>query len=122
MLYKDYRKDGPERQQIMTIGTDEFIRRFLLHVLPAGFHRIRHYGFLAKGPQAPALDQLRSLITAQAAEPAASPPEPEAPAAEPPPAEPRACPCCGGALRLVEVFSRGQPPRSLTRQLWMDSS
>ncbi len=124
--WKDYRTadaaTGAVKIKTMALSPNEFIRRFLLHVLPAGFHRIRHYGFLAKGPQAPALDQLRSLITAQAAEPAASPPEPEAPAAEPPPAEPRACPCCGGALRLVEVFSRGQPPRSLTRQLWMDSS
>lgn len=122
--WKDYRTadaaTGAVKIKTMALSPNEFIRRFLLHVLPAGFHRIRHYGFLAKGPQAPALDQLRSLITAQAAEPAASPPEPEAPAAEPPPAEPRACPCCGGALRLVEVFSRGQPPRSL--RLWMDSS
>lgn len=124
--WKDYRTadaaTGAVKIKTMALSPNEFIRRFLLHVLPAGFHRIRHYGFLAKGPQAPALDQLRSLITAQADEPAASPPEPEAPAAEPPPAEPRACPCCGGVLRLVEVFSRGQPPRSLTRQLWMDSS
>ena len=122
--WKDYRTadaaTGAVKIKTMALSPNEFIRRFLLHVLPAGFHRIRHYGFLAKGAQAPALDQLRSLITAQAAEPAASPPEPEAPAAEPPPAEPRACPCCGGALRLVEVFSRGQPPRSL--RLWMDSS
>lgn len=124
--WKDYRTadaaTGAVKIKTMALSPNEFIRRFLLHVLPAGFHRIRHYGFLAKGPQAPALDQLRSLITAQAGEPAASPPEPEAPAAEPPPAASRACPCCGGALRLVEVFSRGQPPRSLTRQLWMDSS
>ena len=124
--WKDYRTadaaTGAVKIKTMALSPNEFIRRFLLHVLPAGFHRIRHYGFLAKGVQAPALDQLRSLITAQADEPAASPPEPEAPAAEPPPAEPRACPCCGGVLRLVEVFSRGQPPRSLTRQLWMDSS
>mgnify|MGYP005752846707 FL=1 len=122
--WKDYRTadaaTGAVKIKTMALSPNEFIRRFLLHVLPAGFHRIRHYGFLAKGVQAPALDQLRSLITAQADEPAASPPEPEAPAAEPPPAEPRACPCCGGALRLVEVFSRGQPPRSL--RLWMDSS
>ena len=45
--YKDYRRDGPERQRVMTLATDEFIRRFLLHVLPRGFHRIRHYGLLA---------------------------------------------------------------------------
>ena len=45
--YKDYRRDGAERQQAMTLAADEFIRRFLLHVLPRGFHRIRHYGLLA---------------------------------------------------------------------------
>jgi putative transposase len=45
--YKDYRCDGPDRQRTMTLSPDEFIRRFLLHVLPKGFHRIRHYGLLA---------------------------------------------------------------------------
>jgi Putative transposase len=45
--YKDYRRDSADRQQVMTLGVDEFIRRFLLHVLPRGFHRIRHYGLLA---------------------------------------------------------------------------
>jgi len=47
--YKDYRREGSERYQVMTLATDEFIRRFLLHVLPRGFHRIRHYGLLASG-------------------------------------------------------------------------
>ncbi len=45
--YKDYRRDGAERYRVMTLATDAFIRRFLLHVLPKGFHRIRHYGLLA---------------------------------------------------------------------------
>jgi hypothetical protein len=45
--YKDYRRDGADRQRVMTLGTDEFIRRFLLHLLPRGFHRIRHYGLLS---------------------------------------------------------------------------
>ena len=52
--YKDYRRDGPERQRVMTLGADEFIRRFLLHVLPRGFHRIRHYGLLAASSAMPA--------------------------------------------------------------------
>ena len=51
--YKDYRRDGADRQQIMTLGTDEFIRRFLLHVLPRGFHRIRHYGLLSASARKP---------------------------------------------------------------------
>src|ERR1019366_3324608 len=46
--WKDYRTTGRHRQKIMTLATDEFIRRFLIHVLPRGFHRIRHYGLLAK--------------------------------------------------------------------------
>jgi hypothetical protein len=45
--YKDYRRNGPARYCTMTLSPDEFIRRFLLHVLPKGFHRIRHYGLLA---------------------------------------------------------------------------
>ena len=47
LRFKDYRHNGPERQSVMTLATDEFIRRFLTHVLPRGFHRIRHYGLLA---------------------------------------------------------------------------
>ncbi len=47
--WKDYRADGRERQKVMTLATGEFIRRFLIHVLPHGFHRIRHYGLFASG-------------------------------------------------------------------------
>jgi hypothetical protein len=50
--YKDYRIQGPERYKLMTLATDEFIRRFLIHVLPTGFHRIRHYGLFASGVRA----------------------------------------------------------------------
>lgn len=57
--YKDYRRDGPDRQQTMTISADEFIRRFLLHVLPKGFHRIRHYGLLAGAARKVHLDHAR---------------------------------------------------------------
>ena len=98
----------------MALTPDEFIRRFLLHVLPTGFHRIRHYGLLAKGTSAPNLGRLRALIASQAGEPA--PPEPE-------PTEPeaRTCAGCGGRMRIVEVFRRGCAPRTVGR-LWMDSS
>ena len=106
----------------MSLSPAEFLRRFLLHVLPTGFHRIRHYGLLAKGPRAPDLDSLRVLIAAQAGAPA--PPldrEGEAPAPEPK-ALP-ACPCCGGRMRIVEIFRRGHAPRTLgAARLWMDSS
>ena len=60
--YKDYRRDDPERQQVMTFATDEFIRRFLLHVLPRGFHRIRHYGLLAGSARRASLAQARRLL------------------------------------------------------------
>jgi hypothetical protein len=119
--WKDYRTADPATGAVkiktMALSPDEFIRRFLLHVLPTGFHRIRHYGLLAKGPRAPDLGMLRTLIAAQAGDTAAAPvPEP----AEP---EPQTCPGCGGRLRIVEIFRRGCTPRTtVTRRLWMDSS
>src|SRR5208337_4191043 len=69
--YKDYRIQGPERYKLMTLATDEFIRRFLMHVLPKGFHRIRHYGFLANGSRADNLVKARAALNAL--QPAASP-------------------------------------------------
>ena len=59
--YKDYRRNDAERQQVMTLTADEFIRRFLLHVLPKGFHRIRHYGLLASGTRKAHLERARHL-------------------------------------------------------------
>jgi len=100
--YKDYRRDGADRQRVMTLATDEFIRRFLLHVLPRGFHRIRHYGLLAGGSRKTSLALARELLNV------APPPEddtPEEPADVRPP-----CPCCGGRMIVIEVFERcGQP-------------
>ena len=119
--WKDYRTADPATGAVkirtMALGPDEFLRRFLLHVLPSGFHRIRHYGLLAKGPRAPDLGRLRALIAAPAKEPVATPEPPPEPA-EP---EPQTCPGCGGRLRIVEVFRRGYAPRTVGR-LWMDSS
>ena len=60
--YKDYRIEGPARYKTMTLATDEFIRRFLIHVLPKGFHRIRHYGLLANGNRAANIAQARELL------------------------------------------------------------
>ncbi len=57
--YKDYRAEGPERYKTMTLKPHEFIRRFLMHVLPKGFHRIRHYGLLANGGRADNIAQRR---------------------------------------------------------------
>jgi hypothetical protein len=110
--WKDYRTADPATGAVkirtMALGPDEFLRRLLLHVLPSGFHRIRHYGLLAKGPRAPDLGRLRALIAAQAKEPVATPEPPPEPA-EP---EPQTCPGCGGRLRIVEVFRRGYAPRT----------
>ncbi len=92
----------------MHLETGEFIRRFLLHVLPDGFHRIRHYGFLARGVRKACVAKIRALIAAVPALPADPPPE-EAP---PPFALREPCPCCGGLMRIIEIFRRGQVPRS----------
>jgi Putative transposase/Transposase zinc-binding domain len=102
---KDYRIDGPGRYKTMTLHPHEFIRRFLIHVLPTGFHRIRHYGLLASGVKADNLALARKLL--DVAPPA---PEPEHAASDPAtPATP--CPCCGAAMHIIEVFKAGQRPR-----------
>ena len=61
--WKDYRQDG--KTKVMTLDADEFIRRFLLHTLPDGFHRIRHYGFLANGARGDSLALCRRLLDAR---------------------------------------------------------
>jgi hypothetical protein len=102
---KDYRINGPGRYKTMTLDAHEFIRRFLIHVLPSGFHRIRHYGLLASGVKAGNLALARKLLAI--APPA---PEPEDNAGEPPTAL-KPCPCCGSAMRIIEVFEAGEPAR-----------
>jgi hypothetical protein len=102
--YKDYRRDGVDRQQVMTLATDEFIRRFLLHVLPRGFHRIRHYGLLAGGSRKASITLARELL-------AAAPPATNDPSAEPDDFRPP-CPCCGGRMIVIEVFACRQQPRA----------
>ena len=108
--YKDYRLDGDARFKTMTLATAEFIRRFLSHVLPKGFHRIRHYGLLANGQRADNVANARKLLAVPAPVEAA---EPE-PNSSDDPAErvhPRACPCCGSTMLIIEVFARGEMPR-----------
>ena len=105
----------------MTLAAHEFIRRFLLHVLPSGFHRIRHYGFLAGPERAATIERLRDLI---AASDATARPRPETDASGattgPEPATTqdmaRICPCCGGRMRIIETFARGARPRSFTAE------
>ncbi len=102
--YKDYRRDGADRQRIMTLATDEFIRRFLLHVLPRGFHRIRHYGLLAGSSRKASIAHARELLSVPAITEGANP---EEPADQRPP-----CPCCGGHMIVIEAFERWQQPRA----------
>ena len=92
----------------MTLSTHEFIRRFLMHVLPGGFHRIRHYGLLASGTRA-AIARARQLL----AVPVRSEQQDtsEAPAADEPRMLPRPCPCCGGRMLIIETFARGSEPK-----------
>jgi hypothetical protein len=101
--YKDYRRDGADRQQVMTLAADEFIRRFLLHVLPRGFHRIRHYGLLAGTARKASLALARDLL-------AVAPPDDDTPEE---PLDPRPpCPCCGGRMVIIEAFARWSQPRA----------
>jgi hypothetical protein len=107
--WKDYRIDGSGRWKTMTLTAHEFIRRFLMHVLPKGFHRIRHYGLFANGNRAANIARARELLGA--APPVVEPEEEKAAA----PDEPRvlSCPCprCGGRMIVIEVFARGCEPR-----------
>jgi len=107
--WKDYRVDGHERQKIMTLTTGEFIRRFLSHVLPQGFHRIRHYGLFASGTRADNVAQARELLAVpKARNDTAS--TTCADASEPQPLS-HPCPCCGGRMIVIETFERGGSPR-----------
>ena len=104
--YKDYRRDGAERHKCMTLDPAEFIRRFLIHVLPGGFHRIRHFGLFANTGRAANLAKLRALL-----EPRSQPPDVQAANDNTAIADAFPCPCCGGRMRLIEVFERGAQPR-----------
>jgi Putative transposase len=105
--YKDYRVDGPGRFKVMMLATGEFIRRFLSHVLPKGFHRIRHYGMLANGQRTDSLAKARELLAVPA--PVAEP-EPGQHESDTKQVHPRACPCCGSRMLVIEVFARGSQP------------
>jgi len=107
---KDYRIEGPGRYKTMTLATDEFIRRFLLHVLPRGFHRIRHYGLLASARHKANIARARELLAT---------PQPEAGCSKTGSADAAAptdrrppCPCCGGRMIIVETFERGSYARA----------
>ena len=108
--WKDYRIKRGNRMKVMRLPTAEFIRRFLVHVLPSGFHRIRHTGFLANGIRRDRIEKIRRLIDTE--------PRPDQTTGEerrfdPDERDPRqTCPECGGAMRVIETFTRGQTPKS----------
>jgi hypothetical protein len=107
--WKDYRIEGPDRWKTMTLTPHEFIRRFLMHVLPKGFHRIRHYGLFANANRAANIARARQLL-------AVPPPSQQsdtstAAATDQPRMLPRPCPGCGGSMFIIETFARGCQPK-----------
>jgi len=105
--YKDYRRSGADRQRTMTLHADEFIRRFLVHVLPQGFHRIRHYGLLASAGRKANVARTRELLAVPMA---AGPAAPDAPSDPRPP-----CPCCGGRMVVIEILEPATRARAPPR-------
>jgi len=104
--WKDYRAKEATRTKIMTLSADEFMRRFLLHVLPGGFHRIRHYGLLANAGRRENLAKARELLHV------ASNADTEPQGADVPVGFTQAtfiCPDCGAAMIVVDSWGRGQP-------------
>jgi hypothetical protein len=128
--WKDYRLEGRERYGVMTLDTHEFIRRFLMHVLPQGFHRIRYYGLLTSPTRANNIARIHELLAVPLipidaikaantkASTSAQPEEPKAPE--------HACPCCGSRMLIIETFLRGQQPKHhpipLPRAIRIDTS
>jgi len=107
--WKDYRAKGDARYKLMTLDADEFIRRFLIHVLPDGFHRIRHYGLFANANRAANIALARRLLGA----PDPSPSSGDSAGIENPhqDSEWNVCPCCGGRMIIIETFEPGCQPR-----------
>jgi len=111
--WKDYRAKSRDRQKVMRLATAEFIRRFLSHVLPRGFHRIRHYGLFANATRAGNITRIRDLL---GAEPPQAGPNIKTNDTLDPSSSQRIlrqpCPECGGSMVVIETFQRGQIPRS----------
>jgi hypothetical protein len=106
--WKDYRAKGPKPWTTMTLAPSEFIRRFLIHVLPSGFHRIRHYGLFANGGRAENLARARELLDLPAPQDQTEPTT----EADQLPSLAQPCPCCGGPMIVIETFEPGHAPRA----------
>src|SRR2546423_12144961 len=119
--WKDYRAKGDARYKLMTLDANEFVRRFLIHVLPDGFHRIRHYGLFANANRANNIALARRLL-------AVPDPTPSSRASDH--AENgrddedwNACPCCGGRVIILQALQpRRHPPLLPLPPLRLDSS
>jgi len=111
--WRDYRDHN--KSKVMTLAADEFIRRFLLHALPDGFHRIRHYGFLANRHRADKLALCRRLLAA----PAPAHTGDDKGCQRLPDGARDRCPCCGGQMEPIGPFPRSSP---VSPSAWHDSS
>jgi hypothetical protein len=109
--WKDYRAKTGARYKLMTLDADEFIRRFLIHVLPDGFHRIRHYGFLASGNRTSSIALARQFLGMP--DPASSSRDSDGTEGGHADGhdEWNTCPCCGGRMIIIETFEPGCQPR-----------
>jgi hypothetical protein len=107
--WKDYRAKADNHYKLMTLDVDEFIRRFLIHVLPDGFHRIRHYGLFANANRAGNIALARQLLGVP--DPAPSSDQGDGAGDGAQHEEWNACPCCGGRMILIETFEPGCTPR-----------
>ena len=117
---KDYRREGHERYRTMTLSAHEFIRRFLIHVLPKGLHRIRHYGLFANGNRADNLARIRACLNADdhnTTIPSDGESKPQEPDTVTPP-----CPFCGGRMIIIETFEAGCTPKHVHQPEGIDSS
>jgi hypothetical protein len=119
--WKDYRVEGRDRFKTMTLAAPEFIRRFLLHVLPSGFHRIRHYGLFASVVRAQNIERARQLLAAAQSAPQRRRAEADNDAENILPT--RRCPSCGGRMIIVETFEGPRPAQSpLPSRIRIDTS
>jgi Putative transposase/Transposase zinc-binding domain len=107
--WKDYRAKGRDKAKVMTLPTSEFIRRFLIHVLPGGFHRIRHYGLFANASRVRNIARARELLAAP--NPSSDTLDADNANTSEPPTLNYPCPCCGGPMIIIETFERGAAPR-----------